>query len=264
METELWPNLLNVASREGIKICLLNARLSARSARRYRRISSLTKRMLACVDLLISQYQDTVDRFTDLGFPSERTHVTGNVKFDLDISTQIHNEISLLGENVLNERRCWIAASTHPGEDEVALDAHIKARETLPNLLLVLAPRHPHRADQIQQLAAARSLASIKLSDSLQHADVLIVDRMGELLKFYGLAEVAFVGGSLQGTGGHNPIEPAALGTPMLMGPDRMNFEEVCARFSAAGCLTEVRSHAELALKLVELLSKQSVTKATK
>ena len=255
VETELWPNLLSIARREGIDVCLLNARLSARSAQRYSFIHSLTKRMLSSVTMIISQYEDTAERFRNLGVPSERIHVTGNIKFDLTVSEETQHTISMRREKWRAERPCWLAASTHPGEDEVVLDAHLNARTNYPDLLLVIAPRHPHRAEDVQSLAAARSLTSVKLSDPFQSVDVLVVDQMGVLLEMYGMADVAFIGGSLQGTGGHNPIEPAILGVPMLMGPDRMNFEEVCMRFSDSGCLTTVRTPDELATKLVGLLN---------
>ena len=257
VETELWPNLLSIASREGIDICLLNARLSTRSARRYRLIASLTRRMLENVAMIISQYEDTAQRFREFGFPNERIHVTGNIKFDLTLTEETRRAATKRRDKWRRTRPCWIAASTHPGEDEVVLDAHLSARANCPDLLLVIAPRHPHRAQEVQALVHARSLTSVKLSDSFQSVDVLVVDQMGVLLEMYGIADVAFIGGSLEGTGGHNPVEPAVFGLPMLMGPDRMNFEEVCKRFADAGCLRTVRNSEELVSELRGLLENQ-------
>ena len=255
METELWPNLLHITQRDGIEVCLLNARLSNRSAQRYGFVPSLTKTMLNSITLLVSQYEDTAARFRELGYPNDRIHVTGNIKFDLTVSDETRHRITLQAANWRGARPCWIAASTHPGEDEVILDAHVQARNRFPELLLVLVPRHPHRAQEIQSLAERRSLTATKISAPSSAVDVLVVDQMGVLLEMYGIADVAFIGGSLQGTGGHNPVEPAVLGVPMLMGPDRMNFEEVCKRFEDAGCMSTVHNHEEIASQLLKLLN---------
>lgn len=254
METELWPNLLSIAGRDGVDVCLVNARLSARSAKRYALVRSLTSRMLTSVKLIVSQYEDTAERFSKLGFPSEHIHVTGNVKFDLTVTEKTRTAASMRREEWRGERPCWLAASTHAGEDEIVLDAHLNAQTRFPDLLLVLAPRHPRRANDVQTLTSIRSLTSAKFSESRQSVDVLIVDQMGVLLELYGIADVAFIGGSLEGTGGHNPVEPAVFGVPMLMGPDRMNFEEVCTRFAGAGCLTTVHNREELTVELLDLL----------
>ena len=254
IETELWPNLLNLVRREGIDVCLLNARLSARSARRYGFVATLTKRMLSSISVIVSQYEDTAERFRQLGFPSERIQVSGNIKFDLAVSEETRRSAEIGRERWRGERPCWLAASTHPGEDEIVLDAHLKAREKVPDLLLILAPRHPHRTQEIEALISTRSLSSVRHSDAFQSTDVLVVDQMGVLLEMYGVVDVAFIGGSLEGTGGHNPVEPAVFGVPVLMGPDRENFEEVCRRFTDSGSLTTVRSYDELARELVRLL----------
>lgn len=254
METELWPNLLSLAHRKGIDVCLVNARLSARSAKRYNLVRSLTTRMLNSISMIVSQYEDTAERLRALGYPGERIHVSGNIKFDLAVSDHTQRNSAMHRAKWRGERPCWLAASTHPGEDEVVLDAHRNVRKRFPDLLLVLAPRHPHRTQDVQALADARSLISVKLSEPFQTVDVMIVDQMGVLLEMCGIADVAFIGGSLQGTGGHNPVEPAVFGVPMLMGPDRMNFEEVCKRFADSGCLITVQSADELATQLLALL----------
>ena len=255
METELWPNLLSIASRTRINVCLVNARLSARSAKRYDLVRSLTTRMLESITIIVSQYEDTAERLRNLGYPRERIYVSGNIKFDLSVSEEIQRNSALRREKWRRDRPCWLAASTHPGEDEVVLDAHLNARARIPDLLLVVAPRHPHRAEDIQAMADARSLTSVKLSDPSQSVDVLVVDQMGVLIEMCGMADVAFIGGSLEGTGGHNPVEPAVFGVPMLMGPDRMNFEEVCKRFADSGCLTTAQTQEELATELLALLN---------
>ena len=254
METELWPNLLHTLRNESIPICLVNARLSERSARRYGKVSSLTSSMFRSISMIASQYEDTASRFCNLGYPHDKIYVTGNIKFDLMLAEQIRTDATRLRETWRINRLCWIAASTHPSEDEVALDAHLLARQKYTDLLLVLVPRHPHRADDVVGLACERTLSATKLSNPPHPVDVLVADQMGVLLALYGMADVAFIGGSLQGTGGHNPVESAVFGVPMLIGPDQMNFEEVCKRFNAEGCLTTVRSSAELAAELLRLL----------
>lgn len=259
METELWPNLLRIARRRGIKVCLVNARLSERSAKRYQYAKALTTSMLQKLDLIVSQYEDTTNRFIHLGFPTECIHTTGTTKFDITISERIQTEIHRIQARWTRHSFSWIAASTHPGEDEVALDAHLIVRKQHPNLALILAPRHPHRADAITALARERGLSVAKLSACDASAEVLVVDQMGVLLAVYGLANVAFLGGSLQGTGGHNPIEAAVFGLPLLMGPDRQNFHEVCQRFESIGGLLTVRTSSDIANRLDTLLANQEM-----
>ncbi|MYD43337.1 MAG: 3-deoxy-D-manno-octulosonic acid transferase [Gammaproteobacteria bacterium] len=258
IETELWPTMLRLSQQFGVSIALLNARLSDRSARRYAMIRSLTTPMLKHIDLIAAQYDDTASRFIELGFPKTHIHVTGNVKFDLEIPDATREAIEARRRTLRNGRPCWIAASTHPGEEQIVLDAHIAARRAIPDLLLILAPRHPHRAAEITHLIETRKLQSKSLADANGNADVVLVDQMGVLLEMYGIADVAFIGGSLQGLGGHNPVEPAAFKLPMLMGPDRMNFEEICHRFNDAGCLTTVHNSEDIADALIGFMRSPS------
>ena len=189
---------------------------------------------------VICQYDDTARRFEALGVAPERLAVTGSIKFDLALPDDLEAEVRRLREAWLGDRRAWIAGSTHPGEDETVLDAHVGLIRRSPGLLLVLAPRHPDRADRVLALAAERGLTAARLSAGgagPADMDVLVADVMGRLLYLYGMADVAFVGGSLVPVGGHNPIEAAVHGTPMLMGPHRFNWTEIAERFAAAGCL---------------------------
>ena len=240
METELWPNLIAATRAAGAPVSLINARLSERSARGYRRIGPWTRQTLGQVAQVICQYDDTARRFEALGVAPERLAVTGSIKFDLALPDDLEPEVRRLREAWLGDRRAWIAGSTHPGEDETVLDAHVGLIRRSPGLLLVLAPRHPDRADRVLALAAERGLTAARLSAGgagPAGADVLVADVMGRLLYLYGLADVAFVGGSLVPVGGHNPIEAAVHGIPMLMGPHRFNWTEIAERFAAAGCL---------------------------
>ena len=237
METELWPNIIRGAKRRGASTSLVNARLSERSARRYAHVSRLTRAMLRDVDHLFCQYPETARRFEALGADKARLEVTGSIKFDLDIPPDLDSEVARL-------RRewgpAWIAGSTHPGEEEVVLSAHAELLRQFPNLLLVLVPRHPRRVDDVAALCDQAGLSSVRLSGGRsgeKRSQVLIVDVMGQLLYWYGVAQVAFLGGSLVPVGGHNPIEAAVHGTPMLMARYRFNFAEITEQFEEAGCL---------------------------
>ena len=252
METELWPNLIDRIRRAGAPVYLINARLSARSFRGYRRVGALSRPMLRGLQGVLCQYEDTAERFRRLG--ARRVEVTGSVKFDVEIPPDrfgIH-DLGFRGAPV------WIAGSTHPGEEEVILDAHRRLLERWAGLRLILAPRHPERAAAVVRLVRARGLSPGLLSERAEGAGVLVADVMGTLPHLYALADVAFVGGSLDRTGGHNPIEAAAQGVPFLMGPARFKIEEICARFSAAGCMRTVTDANDIAAEVAALLADPS------
>ena len=244
METELWPNIIRGAKRRGAVTSLVNARLSERSARRYAHVSGLTRAMLRDVDHLFCQYPETARRFEALGADNAKLEVTGSIKFDLDIPPDLDSEVARLRREWVPDRPAWIAGSTHPGEEEVVLSAHAELLRRFPNLLLVLVPRHPRRVDEVAALCDRRGLSSVRLSDNGPSGEketrVLIVDVMGQLLYWYGVAQVAFLGGSLVPVGGHNPIEAAVHGAPMLMARYRFNFAEITQQFAEAGCLASV------------------------
>ena len=252
METELWPNLVNRTARRDIPVFLLNARLSEKSAAGYARMRDLTELMLTNIRMIASQYPDTAERFQTLGLPKERVVVTGNVKFDLnDKNASLPNDLSDLRRIQDFGKLVWISGSTHHPEEELVLDAHRSILNHSPNTKLILAPRHVERAQEILTLCESRRLRVCLLSDIDHNADVIVVDRMGILFPVYQCASVAFVGGSLQQTGGHNPIDPAFFGLPILMGPNRRNFAEVCARFADRDCLFTVHNAAEIAKKVL-------------
>ena len=248
METELWPNLIEQTAASGASVYLVNARLSARSHRGYRRMPALTRGMLARIDRVVCQYEDTAERFRSLG--AAAVEVTGSVKFDAEMPPDPFG----VGELGFQDAPAWIAGSTHPGEEEIVLDAHQRLLKRFPGLRLILAPRHPARTPDVARLVAARGLSVGKLSERAQGVEVLIGDVMGTLAHLYPLADIAFVGGSLDRTGGHNPIEAAVHGLPMLMGPARFDVEEICARFAAAGCLHAVNGADEMVEVVSELI----------
>ncbi len=240
METELWPNLIGRTAAVGASVSLINARLSERSARGYGRVATLTRSVLGQLDQVICQYEDTARRFEALGAAPDQVVVTGSVKFDLAVPDDLDEEVNRLRAVWAGDRQAWIAGSTHPGEDEIVLDAHRALLRRFPGLLLVLAPRHPERTDRVLALAQQRGLRTARLSvdgGAAPDADVLVADVMGRLLSLYGMADLALLCGSLVPVGGHNPIEAAVHGIPMLMGPHRFNWTEIAGRFADAGCL---------------------------
>ncbi|MEQ8858393.1 MAG: lipid IV(A) 3-deoxy-D-manno-octulosonic acid transferase [Pseudomonadales bacterium] len=251
METELWPNLIAEGARRGVPVLLVNARLSERSARGYARIGGLTREMLTQVRWLACQYPEHRRRFLALGAPAERVSVLGNVKFDVALPDDHGTRVAVLERRFgISAGSCWIAASTHAGEEDQVLTAHAEIRRALPTARLVLVPRHPARASEVATLCHAHGFSCARVSEPRGDdvaADVVLGDTMGELLYLYGLAGAAFVGGSLDGGGGHNPIEPSLCGVPVAMGPAVFNFADVVEPFRSGGCLELVTDAASLA-----------------
>lgn len=257
METELWPNHIHQCARRGIPVALANARLSERSARGYARFARLTAPMLAELSLIAVQTEAEAERFRRLGARAECVEVTGSIKFDLTIDPALPKKAAELRSqwNAVN-RPIWIAASTHAGEDEILLAAHRQLLATHPDALLILVPRHPERFAAVYELCRKQDFGTVRRSlnePPEATTQVVLGDTMGELLFLYALADIAFVGGSLVPTGGHNLLEPAALGKPVLTGPHLFNFLDIAAQLRDAGALGEINSAAELA-KEVEAL----------
>jgi len=261
VETELWPNLIGEAHRRGVPALLVNARLSERSARGYGRIPKLAETVLGQLRVIGCQYPDHAQRFQDLGADPHKVVTTGSVKFDIALPADHPGEVAALRAALrLADRPVWIAASTHAGEEASVLQAHQQVRERLPGACLVLVPRHPIRSGEVLKMATNRgcSAASLSLPPS-KPVEVVVGDRMGALQTLYGLSQVAFIGGSLVPRGGHNPIEAALCGQPLLMGPSDFNFTEVAAAFAKGRCLTRVGNASELAGAVLKLLGDASV-----
>ncbi len=257
METELWPNHIHQCAQRGIPTVLANARLSERSARGYGRFSGLIRPMLRELTWIAAQTAVEAERFRQLGVQPERVTVTGSIKFDLSIDPQLPQQARQLREHWSTlARPTWIAASTHAGEDEVLLAAHRQLLAIQPKALLILVPRHPERFAAAEVLCQRAGLATVRRSSgepvTAVH-QVLLGDTMGELLFLYALADCAFVGGSLIAHGGHNFLEPAALGLPLLSGPAVFNFQDIATRLRAAGALAEVTDAESLFRELLAL-----------
>jgi 3-deoxy-D-manno-octulosonic-acid transferase len=260
METELWPNLLAVCHKRKIPTILVNGRLSAKSARGYARFSGLSRKMLGHITRVLTQYPTDAERFVDLGMPIERIKAVGSIKFDLHINADMVSDAEALSRQWRGEshRQVLLAASTHGGEDELLLDAYDILRKNFPDLLLVLVPRHPVRADAVARLCKNRGLKAVRRSDGLApniDDQVLLGDTLGELLCFYGACDIAFVGGSLVPVGGHNMIEPAAWGIPVVCGPHLHNFSTVSSLIQESGGLVVAETPQQLADKVAVWLN---------
>jgi len=250
IETELWPNMLAACRRRGVPVVLANARLSPRSARGYRRFAPLAGEMLAGLAGIAAQSADDARRLIALGARPERVQVTGSIKFDQRLPASLREESQVLRRCFGLDRAVWIAASTHAGEEEQVLDAFARLLRRVPDCLLVLVPRHPERFGEVAALARRRGLRTVLRSErppSCADADVFIGDTMGELALFYAASDCAFIGGSLVPVGGHNPLEAAALGVPVVSGPEVFNFAEISERLRAEGAARLARDARELA-----------------
>jgi len=240
METELWPNMLFGCRDLGIPVYILNARLSARSLRGYRLLRPLIGRALRTVKCVAAQSAADARRFQKLGAQPEQVRVLGNLKYDVAVPDGLDRFRAAFADALGSARPAWLAASTHEGEEADVVALHRRLRARWPDLLLLWAPRHPERFARVQALAAD---AGWKVGSRRQGTwptpgeDVFVIDTLGELMAFYGCAEVAFVGGSLQPVGGHNLLEPAAVGTPVVTGPHLHNFAEISRRMDEAGAL---------------------------
>ena len=257
LETELWPNLFHACARAHVPVILASARLSERSVSRYRRAGKLFAALFAADVTVGAQSDADAARFVAIGAEPARTRVVGNLKFDIDIDAAAVAAGQGLRATVLGERPVWVAGSTHPGEEETLLAAHALVRQRLPGALLVLVPRHPQRFEAVAALLAGRDIPFARRTQSrpvTPAESVLLVDTTGELLSFYAAADVAFVGGSLVPIGGHNLLEPAALGLPVLTGPSDANGREIAALLTSAGAVLRVTDAASLAAAVARLL----------
>lgn len=256
METELWPNLFHECKKQGVPIVIANARLSAKSAAGYAHIQPLTHDMLQIVSALASQGKADAERFIELGIAADKVTVTGNIKFDIELPANLTDKSHDLRQQLGQSRLIWIAASTHPTEEEIVLAAHKKILETFPNALLILVPRHPDRfnavAELIKQNGFQLARRSLHEACSLQTA-VYLGDTMGEMLLMLAAADVTFVAGSFAPIGGHNVLEPAVLGKPVVTGTQLFNFAEISDMLLSNKGMVTVKDSEELA-KIVSQL----------
>jgi 3-deoxy-D-manno-octulosonic-acid transferase len=264
METELWPNFLAALARRRIPSMVANGRISDRSFRRYRWVTFVTRPMLESITVLGMQSQEDARRAIVLGAPPERVVVTGSMKTDALVDQPGARELweRLLG--LAPGERIWVAGSTHRGEEQVVAEVLGRLRADHPDLVLLLAPRHPERVPEVERLLRERGLAAVRrsrLPTARAGAAVVILDTVGELATLYQLAEVVFVGGSLVPTGGHNMLEPALRSKPVLFGPYTSNFRESAELLLEAGGARRVTDAAGLEWALRELLEKPEIAR---
>jgi 3-deoxy-D-manno-octulosonic-acid transferase len=262
METELWPNTLAACAKRNIPAMLVNGRLSEKSARGYARFGALTKPMLQHLSCAAIQNSTDAARFVALGLSEDKVIVTGNIKFDLNLGDDLRVQAATLKNQLSNngQHLVLIAASTHQGEDELILDAFAQVRASSSDLarsaVLVLVPRHPERFERVGQLCVSRGFNVARRSEHSWDStnNILLGNTMGELMLMFGASDIAFVGGSLVPNGGHNFIEPAAWGLPLVSGEHLFNFAEVARLLTDAGALMKVSSAQTLAEAFVRLL----------
>lgn len=258
METELWPNLISALHRRKIPLVIANARLSARSARGYQKLGKFIRTILQRITLIAAQNQEDGERFLSLGLKRNQLAVTGSLKFDISVTPELAAKAIALRSQWASRRQVWIATSTHEGEETLLLEAHKELLKNHPTLLLILVPRHPERFPVACELTRKAGLTFTQRSTGevpSSGTQVVIGDTMGELMLLYGIADLAFVGGSLVERGGHNPLEAAAHAIPVLMGPHTINFKDICAKLAQDDGLITVTDTASLVKEISTLLT---------
>ncbi|MBL4940163.1 MAG: lipid IV(A) 3-deoxy-D-manno-octulosonic acid transferase [Colwellia sp.] len=268
METELWPNLISqCASQCGankkIKLLLINARLSANSVKNYQKINALIKPTLNHFDKILCQSQDNLSKFLKLGASPQQCQLSGNLKFDISVNANTNEQQAKLTELLPTNRPLWLVASTHQGDEKIALAAFDTIKKSYPQLLLVLVPRHPERFNFVAKLCASKGYSLAKRSENTRvtEQDIWLLDTLGELMAAYALADIVTMGGSFSDIGGHNPLEPALFKKPIIVGSDMSNFTEITHQLKQnQGVIklssTEKNEHAlQLAQAVLDLLA---------
>ncbi|HVF36081.1 MAG TPA: lipid IV(A) 3-deoxy-D-manno-octulosonic acid transferase [Candidatus Saccharimonadia bacterium] len=258
METEIWPNLFFECHARGIPIVVANARLSERSLRGYGPVRPLARAALQCASEVAAQSQADADRLLALGANPATLSIAGNVKFDMEVPPGLDAAGGDVRATWGATRPVWIAASTHEGEELPAIEAHTRVLKRFPDALLLLAPRHPERFRPVAQLCRQYGFRSAVRSEDMVAArdtECFVIDTLGELLLFYAASDVAFVAGSLEPIGGHNVLEPAALGKPVVVGPHTFNFAEITESLIADGAALRVGGAAELGDAVLRLFA---------
>jgi 3-deoxy-D-manno-octulosonic-acid transferase len=258
METELWPNLMHQLHQRNTPVLLANARMSEKSMQGYlKKAAPLMREMLNKIDNVSAQFDSDGERFLALGLPPNKLSIGGSIKFEVCIKAELKQQQNSLKEQWAPNRSVWVAGSTHPGENEQILAAHNTLLTQFPDLLLVLIPRHSERFDDVAKQAQDAGFNVIRRSHQKipsQECQVVIGDTMGEMLLLLGIADITYIGGSLIERGGHNPLEPAALGKPIIMGPSLYNFSDVSDKLIDAGGLETVADHAQLSTLINQLI----------
>lgn len=257
METEIWPNFFLTAADRQLPLALVNARLSQRSASGYRRYLPQARLALNAATAIVAQTEADAKRFIQAGAPERIVHYSGNLKGDLALPKDLSQKAQGLQEYWGSKRSVWLGASTHEGEEMLLLEAHRALLAHDPNALLILIPRHPERFERVLSLVRQAGFVCARHSrraDLNQSTQVLVVDAMGVLLEYAAAAQLTFVGGSLVPVGGHNPLEPAALSKPVLMGPHHENIKDLMTLLVEAGGARVVADGEVLGQSVINIL----------
>jgi len=264
METEIWPNLFLACGKRRIPLYIINARLSEKSSLGYQKIPSLVRSALSQVTLVATQTQDDATRFKSIGADIAKVKTLGNIKFDIIVPMEIIEQGIQIKIDLFGGRFVWLIASTHKDEESIFLGAYIELKKTIPELLLVLVPRHPERFHEVkkqceqQQLQVVLRTAEVRINTE---TDVYLADTLGELKMLYATADVAFVGGSMLPNGGHNILEAAAVGVPIMFGPYMSNFKDIARGVLAANAAIQCQDNKALILKVLKLYYQPSFRK---
>ena len=266
METEIWPILYAQCAKSSIPIIMASARISPRSINSYQRFKYLFEPTLNQVHLIAAQTSRDAERFLSLGAAAKRVRVIGNLKFDfMFVPSNLQERGQDYYQKYFTGRPVWIAASTHDSEENTVLEVHKKLLALFPNLVLILAPRHPERSSQVLSLIMQKDLIVCRRSTSetpTEKTQVFLLDTLGELPMFYAASQVAFVGGSLVPIGGHNLLEPAALSIPILVGPHTFNAPEISEMLEEVGALEGVRTQGDFQTSITSLLKDPALAKS--
>ncbi|PHI36604.1 3-deoxy-D-manno-octulosonic acid transferase [Pseudoalteromonas sp. GCY] len=260
METELWPNLFHYAKQNQCKTLVVNARLSEKSYQGYKKHAWLTKGLISNIDLLAAHNEEDGNRFIKLGLVQSKLHITGSIKFDISVTEE---EIAKARQFRIGypERLIWLAGSTHPKEHEQIIAAHQRVLKQVSNALLIIAPRHPEQFQAVADYLNEQEIAFTRKSSNGINAEasVLLADTLGELKWLFGSADIAYIGGSLIERGGHNPLEAAAHGVPILTGPHTYNFAHIYPQLLAQQGAIIVDNADKLAAQIVTLFEDKSL-----
>ncbi|MBQ4851652.1 lipid IV(A) 3-deoxy-D-manno-octulosonic acid transferase [Pseudoalteromonas sp. MMG012] len=254
LETELWLNLLAQANKQTCPTVIINARLSEKSLKGYQRVSPLAKRLMKSIDHLACHNEEDANRFITLGLARQKVTVTGSIKFDIQIDSDVQLNANALKAQ-LADRLVWVAGSTHPKEHEKVLFAHQQLLKKNPNALLIIAPRHPEQFQFVENILNQQAFSFTKRSEALEPTkQVLLADTLGELKMLYGCADIAYIGGSLIERGGHNPLEAAAFAVGVLTGPSTYNFSHIYPDLLSNKGALQIDHEQQLSEVLIKLL----------
>lgn len=264
LETEIWPNIYYECGKRNVPLVLVSARISPNSVITYRRFLPLFRETLSYGIIIAAQSEIDAERFRSLGAAPERTKVTGNIKFDIELAQDLVERGEAFRRDNFENRPVWVAASTHDREEEQVIAAHKLVCKRFPDALLILAPRHPERFAGVRGLLHRQGLNFVARTDGVLCAadtEVYLGDTMGDVPMFYAAANVAFVGGSLVPIGGHNLLEPAALGRPVITGPYLFHTQDIASKFENLGASIAVNDAVELGAAVADLFANEHMAK---